>query len=42
MIQQTAPGAGFVVTGGTAVEKRPGQRDQPMVLKDHDIGGAER
>jgi hypothetical protein len=37
VIQQTAPGARFVVTGGTVVEKRPGKPDQPMVLKDHDF-----
>jgi hypothetical protein len=37
VIQQTAPGARFVVAGGTVVEKRPGKPDQPMVLKDHDF-----
>jgi hypothetical protein len=37
VIQQTAPGARFVVTGGTVVEKRPGKPDQPMVLRDHDF-----
>jgi quercetin dioxygenase-like cupin family protein len=36
-IQQTAPGARFVVTGGTLAEKRPGVPDQPMVLKNHDF-----
>src|SRR6185369_2365660 len=36
-IQQTAPGARFVVAGGTLVEKRPGKPDQPMVLKNHDF-----
>jgi hypothetical protein len=37
VIQQTAPGARFVVTGGTIAEKRPGKPDQPMVLKNHDF-----
>jgi len=36
-IQQTAPGARFVVTGGTVIEKRTGKPDQPMVLKNHDF-----
>jgi quercetin dioxygenase-like cupin family protein len=36
-IQQTAPGARIVVTGGTVTEKRPGKPDQPMVLKNHDF-----
>ena len=36
-IQQTAPGARIVVTGGTATEKRPGKPDQPLVLKNHDF-----
>ena len=37
VIQQTAPGARFVVVGGTVVEKRPGKPDQPMVLQNHDF-----
>src|SRR5262245_12718717 len=37
VIQQSAPGARFVVAGGSVVEKRPGRPDQPMVLKDHDF-----
>jgi quercetin dioxygenase-like cupin family protein len=37
VIQQTAPGARFVVTGGTIAEKRPGKPDQPMVLKNHEF-----
>jgi hypothetical protein len=36
-IQQTAPGARIVVTGGTVIEKRPGKPDQPMVLNNHDF-----
>jgi hypothetical protein len=36
-IQQIAPGARFVVTGGTLAEKRTGTLDQPMVLKNHDF-----
>jgi hypothetical protein len=36
-VQQTAPGARFVVVGGDVVEKRPGKPDQPMVLKNHDF-----
>ena len=36
-IQQTAPGARIVVTGGTVTEKRPGKPDQPMVLNNHDF-----
>jgi len=36
-IQQTAPGARIVVTGGTVTEKRPGKPDQPMVLNNHDL-----
>jgi quercetin dioxygenase-like cupin family protein len=36
-IQQTAPGARIVVTGGAATEKRPGKPDQPIVLKNHDF-----
>jgi hypothetical protein len=36
-IQQTAPGARIVVTGGTVTEKRPGKPDQPLVLKNHDF-----
>jgi hypothetical protein len=36
-IRQTAPGARFVVAGGTIAEKRPGQPDQPLVLKNHDF-----
>jgi hypothetical protein len=36
-IKQTAPGARFVVTGGTVAEKRSGQPDQPLVLKSHDF-----
>jgi hypothetical protein len=37
IIQQTAPGARIVVTGGKVAEKRPGKPDQPMVLKNHDF-----
>ena len=37
MVQQTAPGARFVVAGGNVVEKRPGKPDQPMVLKNGDF-----
>jgi hypothetical protein len=37
VIQQTAPGARFVVAGGTVVEKRPGKPDQPIVLQNHDF-----
>ena len=36
-VKQTAPGARFVVAGGDVVEKRPGQPDQPLVLKNHDF-----
>jgi hypothetical protein len=36
-IQQTAPGARIVVTGGTVTEKRPGKPDQPMLLNSHDF-----
>jgi quercetin dioxygenase-like cupin family protein len=36
-IQQTAPGARFVVGGGTVVEKRNGKPDQPLVLNNHDF-----
>jgi hypothetical protein len=36
-IRQTAPGARFVVAGGTIAEKRNGQPDQPLVLKNHDF-----
>jgi hypothetical protein len=36
-IHQTAPGARFVVTGGTVAEKRTGKPDQPLVLKNHDF-----
>ncbi|MEH2541838.1 MULTISPECIES: hypothetical protein [unclassified Bradyrhizobium] len=36
-IQQTAPGARIVVTGGTVTEKRPGKPDQPLVLNNHDF-----
>ena len=36
-IQQTAPGARFVVTDGTVAEKRTGKPDQPLVLKNHDF-----
>jgi hypothetical protein len=36
-IQQTAPGARFVIAGGTVAEKRPGKPDQPLVLKNHDF-----
>jgi hypothetical protein len=36
-IQQTAPGARIVVTGGTVSEKRPGKPDQPLVLRNHDF-----
>ena len=37
VIQQMAPGARIVLTGGTVTEKRPGKPDQPMVLKNHDF-----
>jgi hypothetical protein len=36
-VQQTAPGARFVVAGGTVAEKRNGKPDQPLVLKNHDF-----
>ena len=36
-IKQTAPGARFVVAGGTIAEKRNGTPDQPLVLKNHDF-----
>jgi quercetin dioxygenase-like cupin family protein len=36
-IRQTAPGARFVVAGGTIAEKRNGTPDQPLVLKNHDF-----
>ena len=36
-IRQTAPGARFVVAGGTVAEKRAGSPDQPLVLKNHDF-----
>jgi hypothetical protein len=36
-VQQTAPGARFVVAGGTVAEKRTGKPDQPLVLKNHDF-----
>jgi quercetin dioxygenase-like cupin family protein len=36
-IRQTAPGARFVVTGGTVAEKRTGTPDQPLILKNHDF-----
>jgi hypothetical protein len=36
-IRQTAPGARFVVAGGTVAEKRTGSPDQPLVLKNHDF-----
>jgi hypothetical protein len=37
IIRQTAPGARFVVAGGTIAEKRNGTPDQPLVLKNHDF-----
>jgi hypothetical protein len=37
VVKQTAPGARFVIAGGDVVEKRPGQPDQPLVLKNHDF-----
>jgi hypothetical protein len=37
IIRQTAPGARFVVAGGTIAEKRKGTPDQPLVLKNHDF-----
>ena len=37
VIKQMAPGARFVVSGGTVVEKRPRKPDQPMVLREHDF-----
>jgi hypothetical protein len=37
VIQQTAPAARIIVTGGLVAEKRPGKPDQPMVLKNHDF-----
>jgi hypothetical protein len=40
VIRQTAPGARFVVAGGTLVEKRTGKPDQPMVLRNHDFMAA--
>jgi hypothetical protein len=36
-IRQTAPGARFVVVGGTVTEKRAGHPDQPLSLKNHDF-----
>jgi hypothetical protein len=36
-VQQTAPGARFVVAGGDVVQKRPGKPDQPMVLQSNDF-----
>lgn len=36
-IRQSAPGARFVVAGGTIAEKRTGTPDQPLVLKNHDF-----
>jgi hypothetical protein len=36
-IRQTAPGARFVVAGGTVAERRSGNPDQPLVLKNHDF-----
>jgi hypothetical protein len=37
VVQQTAPGARFVVGGGNVVEKRPGKPDQPLELRNHDF-----
>ena len=37
MVQQTAPGARFVIAGGSVVEKRPGKPDQPLELRNHDF-----
>src|SRR6476620_2550955 len=37
MIRQSAPGARFVVAGGTIAEKRAGKPDQPLVLQNHDF-----
>jgi hypothetical protein len=37
IVQQTAPGARFVVAGGNVAEKRPGKPDQPLVLKNGDF-----
>ena len=36
-IRQTAPGARFVVAGGTVAEKRTGKPDHPMALENHDF-----
>ena len=36
-VQQSAPGARFVVAGGTIAEKRAGKPDQPLVLQNHDF-----
>ena len=36
-VQQSAPGARFVVAGGTIAEKRAGKPDQPRVLQNHDF-----
>ena len=36
-VQQTAPGARFVVAGGNVVEKRPGKPDQSLILRSHDF-----
>ena len=36
-IRQTAPGARFVVAGGTVADKRTGKPDQPLILKNHDF-----
>jgi len=37
VIQQKAPGARIVVTGGTVAEKRPGKPDHPMMLRNGDF-----
>lgn len=37
VVNQTAPGARFVVVGGDVVEKRAGKPDQPLSLRNHDF-----
>ena len=37
LVNQTAPGARFVVAGGDVVDKRPGKPDQPLMLRNHDF-----
>ena len=37
LVNQTAPGARFVVAGGDVVDKRPGKADQPLMIRNHDF-----